>query len=184
MSWNLSNTPPTLNLGNAYTNNTSYNSNATLVPSLNCFLKGTLILTRDNGYVPIENLKNGDILKTTLGETTLEKKLYRNVPGIQENLPYKIPQNHYGNNTPSQDTYLSPLHCIWAQGDWLCMCQSKFNQDETKLNQTLTYYHLLTTDYSKDFIFSNGLVSESLKPTQENYELYKECIDEMVSEKM
>ncbi len=184
MSWDLNNAPPTLNLGSAFTNNTSYNSNVLLAPSLNCFLRGTKILTRDNGYVAIEQLRDGDVLKTTMGETILKKKLYRCVSGVQENLPYKIPQNHFAINEPSEDTYLSPLHCIWAKGDWMCMYQTDFKQDESKLGNDLHYYHLLTTDYSRDFVYCNGIVSESLKPTQENYELYKECIDEAVCEKL
>ncbi len=64
----------------------------------------------------IEDLQDGESLKTTRGETILRKKLYRCAEGIQENLPYKIPQNHYGDNTPTQDTYLSPLHCLYKNG--------------------------------------------------------------------
>ena len=182
MSWDLNQSPPTLNLGSAFVDNTSYNSNATLVPSLNCFLKGTKIQTV-NGYVPVEDLKDGDELVTTRGTTVIKKKLYRKVSGdVSDNLPYRIPKDHFGAQMPFEDTYLSPLHCVFANGDWMCMYQTDFKQE--KMGDVLYYYHLLTTDYYNDFIFCNGIVSESLKPTQENYELYKECVDEAVGEKL
>jgi len=185
MSYDLNQSPPTLNTFNndPYLNNSSYDSFTTLDPALNCFLQGTLILTTSRGYVPIEDLQDGESLKTTKGETILRKKLYRCVQGTQENLPYKIPQNHYGDNTPTQDTFLSPLHCLYKNGNWFCMCQSSFLQDSTLLNQPLHYYHLLTTDYNMDYIYCNGLISESLKPSKENYELYKDCFDEIFRQK-
>ena len=63
------------------------------------------------------------------------------------------------------------------------MCQSSFQQDTSLLQKPLHYYHLLTTDYNTDYIYCNGLISESLKPSKENYELYKDCIDEIFHQK-
>lgn len=182
MSWNLGVQPPTLSdfSSDPFFYNSIYTSPTTLLPSLNCFLQGTKILTSSRGYIPIENLIEGELLKTTNGETTLKKKLYRTIIATQENLPYLIPHNFYSQQLPSENTYLSPLHCLFHNGDWFCMCQSNFQQDTSFLNQKITYYHLITNDYNKDFIYCNGLISETLKPCEENYQLYKECIDSQI----
>ncbi len=177
MSWNYNTDPPTLfDLNTPFVGNSSYNANLTLAPELNCFLKGSKILTESNVFVPIEELKDGDVIRTTYGTTKILKVLYRHVAGTHENLPYKIPKDFYSPTFPLEDTLLSPLHCIFHNNEWFCMCKSNFQKDESYLGKTLTYYHLLTEDYYKDFIICNNLVSETLKPCEENFKLYEECL--------
>jgi len=140
-----------------------------------CYLKGTLILTKD-GYVPIENIKAGDkvvtkgqIFKNKFINTEANLRLdpvtwvskFKVVNLNSESRPICIKKDALGKNYPLQDLYVSPGHSLLIKGK-MVLAKNMVNGttifQDTKC-ENVEYYHL-ECDYHSAII-ANGVLSES-----------------------
>jgi len=125
--------------------------------TLKCFLKGTHILT-PNGYEIIESLKTGDMIIThdfrNIEITDICKVI---VPSNNGNNPYLIPSGSYG---AVSDLYLSPLHQVLIDNTFTCVKQL-IGLEQVFAGFTLEYYHIKTSDYFKDTIIAEGVITET-----------------------
>jgi len=91
-------------------------------PVVNCFFKGTRILT-SKGEDAIEDLSIGDDIVTIEGRSLPIKWIGRQRFSTPENgmwplsiLPVKISKGALDDQTPHRDLYLSPSHCLYVDG--------------------------------------------------------------------
>lgn len=151
------------------------NVNSTTCSQIVCYLKGTLILTKQ-GFVPIENIKAGHQVIT-------KGKIYKNKfinkedqPQLEpvvwvskfkvfnlnsKSRPICIKKDALGENRPFQDLYVSPGHSLLLNGrmvlaknivNGITICQNKEIDN-------IEYYHLECEQHSA--IFANGVLAES-----------------------
>ena len=130
-----------------------------------CFCPGTLIKT-PTGNVPIELLKDGDVILTNNNKVVPIKIYSFSVKNTTKlNAPYCIPKNSIGNNYPTSDLYISPEHAI-VLSDKLFTFAHMLSQTNPKIKQVnvgkkQTYYHIETPDYLNDVIYANDLPVET-----------------------
>ena len=147
-----------------------------------CYAKGVMILT-DNGYVPIEDLKIGDLIKTYkhgyLPIDKIRKNTFTNDPNNWKNCMYRIPAEGFGDLivtgghgilkkeiTPEEfemDKYWLTLK--YSRIDDLILQRAAFNPDFQQINSTqdFDYYHfsLASTKNRRYGVWANGILSES-----------------------
>jgi len=148
-----------------------------------CYLKGTLILT-NQGYIPIENIKEGDMVVTKGqiynfesinedAELTTEPILWTGkfkVFDLNSNSrPICIKKDALGQNYPFQDLYISPCHSLLLNGKPV---SAKNLVNETTIYQdnecnNVEYYHLECKNHS--VIFANGVLAESYLDVNNRY---------------
>ena len=141
---------------------------------LPCFLRGTMINT-PVGKVPIETIKEGDIVINEFDEEVLVEKTkkWSSTNFTEGIIPYIIPENSLQMNYPTKDTYVSPFHAIkLPNGNFKRVNQinlpmiKKFQLHSNKLKyndiilEEVTYYNFVLSNNS-NFI-ANGMVVESL----------------------
>lgn len=134
-----------------------------------------MILT-ENGFVPIENIKEGDKVVTKgeihIGETFIEDKIGKisNVIWINKfkvnnlnskSAPICIKKDALDENIPFKDLYVSPGHSLLLDGK-MVLAENIVNgtniyQDYECNN--VEYYHLELESHSA--IFANGVLAES-----------------------
>lgn len=140
-----------------------------------CYLKGSLILT-DSGYVPIENLKEGDMVETRGeiyddefidedSETCLEPILWISKFKVNylssKSRPICIKKDAFGENLPFSDLYVSPEHRLLLN-DKMVPAKTILNgQDIYQDNECedVVYYHLELDTHMA--IVANGILAES-----------------------
>jgi hypothetical protein len=161
------------------------NTNSSLISSVNfstieCFMEGTKILT-DRWYVPIEDLKVGDLV-ITHGEIHDNKTYVVDVDtpmpivkihtyysryGSKSSSPVVVTKNAFSLNKPFQDLYVTENHGMVNRKGILHAANKYINRStiykDPSINN-LTYYHIeLASHYA---ITANGVLVESyLKPT-------------------
>jgi hypothetical protein len=148
-----------------------------------CYLKGTLILTTQ-GYIPIENIKAGDMVVTKGqiynfesinedAELTTEPILWIGNFKVNnlnsKSRPICIKKDALGENYPFQDLYVSPCHSLLLNGKPV---SAKYIVNETTIYQdnecnSIEYYHLECKNHSA--IFANGVLAESYLDVNNRY---------------
>jgi uncharacterized delta-60 repeat protein len=124
-----------------------------------CFHKGTQILTQ-NGYKPVENIQNGDLLITASGKITTVRKVISFI-GTEKHCPlYVLPKNSIGHNVPLTDLYMSEGHAFRYKGNW---CHMKCSSIAKKVKaNNIEYYNIAVDNYIMDTLIANGVEVESL----------------------
>jgi hypothetical protein len=145
-----------------------------------CFTAGTLILTV-NGYVKIEELKIGDVVKTfgnilfhtSNQEYTIENKSQEGtskITGIGKTFlqklnnsqkPIFIKKDTFEKDKPFNNTYFSKQHII-CYNDKFDHCKNWVNNTtiyEDSLIMNIEYYHIQLEDYY--LINANGILAET-----------------------
>jgi hypothetical protein len=148
-----------------------------------CYLKGTKILT-ENGYINIEDLSVGDNVVTKgkihddayleLNENYYVEPIkwlgnFKTSICNEMYLPICIKANALGDNSPSEDLYISPKHRIIIDGKMVC---AKDMVNGTTIFQdndfrSIHYYHLELNDHAS--IIANGVLSETYKDFDNRY---------------
>jgi hypothetical protein len=162
-----------------------YNANSSLL----CFNKGTQILSVDNQYIPIENLKKGDLVKIYKSDGSL---IYKKVELVGGNTMINNTENYTkcmyrmvktDENGLIDDLVITGYHSVLVDDcerlikqkcelDFFYQIEDKyllysFNCKDFVLeenNNTYTYYHLAleSEDDSEKFgIYANGLLVET-----------------------
>ena len=141
---------------------------------LPCFLPGTLILT-PNGEIPIENLKENDIIFNDKMEEIpiLSVHKWETSEYTKNNIPYVIPANSLKYEYPKYDTSISPFHKIkLPNGDFKRVEEinlpfiKQYRTDNgnlisnNKIIEKIVYYNFILDDNS--YFIANGLIVESL----------------------
>ena len=162
-----------------------------------CFNKGSKILSVDDQYIPIENLKKGDLIKVYKADnSTVYKKIDRighntmvNNPSTAIHCMYRMIKTN--ENGLIDDLIVTGIHSILV--DDLKKCRLKnldkifiFNKIEDKIllfsclldyfflennNDEYTYYHLAleSEDENEKFgVWANGLLVETT--SKKNFE--------------
>ena len=139
-----------------------------------CVTKDSYILT-PNGERCITDLREGDLVRTENGENVpIVKKMVRKV-NRKSKMPFIIPKDHYGENIPNRDVYISPNHAYYLKqksGEYIW----KYPKHQKELRQTewetVTYYNLKLPDYHKHQFICNGLAMESWNDDDKNIKPY------------
>lgn len=154
---------------------TTINTSTCTDPSVVCYAKGTLILTR-KGFVPIEKLKAGQSIITKgkiyynkyhsknaniKAETLLWVSKFKVVNLNSKSRPICIKKDALGENKPFKDLYVSPGHGLLLNGH---MVRANSLINGTTIFQDndcddVVYYHIELDSHSA--IFANGILSES-----------------------
>lgn len=139
-----------------------------------CFMKGTKILT-DRWYVPIEELKVGDLVMThgavhdnkghVVGDNLavpIRSLLKYSRKSCRSSAPIVITKNAFAPNKPFDDLYASPNHGIVDRQGKLVPISHFLNDTSIFQNPTvdlITYYHL---DLGGHYVITaNGVLTES-----------------------
>lgn len=140
-----------------------------------CYLKGTLILTKQ-GFVPIENIKaghdvvtKGKIYKQQYVDKDASLELtpviwiskFKVLKLNSKSRPICITKNALGKNLPFKNLYVSPDHSLLLNGT---MVNAKHMVNGTTIYQdeeleSVEYYHLECKNHRA--IFANGILSET-----------------------
>jgi hypothetical protein len=140
---------------------------------LPCLIINTKILT-SIGYIPIDKLKEGDLVVTDDNRLVPVLNIYKTiVKGKEDTYPYIIPKNSIANNYPKEEIKLSGKHLIKYKNTWIQPMKSKkFKQDKT--NNIIKYFHIELPNYETDnLIINNGTIVESYaKPSDNNLFIY------------
>ena len=123
-----------------------------------CFTKTCYILT-PNGYTNITLLKKGDLITTPDNRNVPITNIFVSKISTELEKPYVIRADHYGENKPMLDTYISRKHQYKLNGKWTSPEKEKLKQKWN--NNVLVYYHIETPEYMKDNLMVNGIEMES-----------------------
>jgi hypothetical protein len=128
-----------------------------------CIPAGQRILT-PQGYKPVETLKQGDLIQTSDGRsvpvrlysTTIEKT-------TEETAPIRI----------GASLLLSPMHAFKVnKRGWmipkLAVLKNLYDAKQEPLGETITYYHVETSNYLRDNLVVEGTVVEGYGKTFAN----------------
>ena len=130
-----------------------------LVIDTTCFYKDTLILT-PGGYKKVQELQNGDLLKTAQGRVVPVKRMISFI-GSSEKCPlYVIRKNSIAPNVPVQDLYMSEGHAFRHNGKWYHMKCSELAKKVDMDN--IEYYNIVLDNYLENTLIANGVEAESL----------------------
>ena len=142
---------------------------------VNCLLKGTLVKVSEDVWVPIEDLKVGDVVLTHEGiptkivETSKDVIVWEDEQSIENKIVFKIPAGRLG---ATADTFLSFWHRILHQdgefaGEWRTAAASripKAKKDEICPGDgqtTYELYNLHLENQTDTFVVNGGVVVES-----------------------
>jgi hypothetical protein len=145
------------------------------VNTLVCFLPGSQILINQDPvtYKAIEDLVETDSVISCFTHTPVSiKKCVRHAVRLQEleptNVPYVIPKDFFGSNTPNQDVYLSGHHrIIFNLNDNSKLGVQTFKIDGLKpaviANEELYYYHIELNSEDTDGVICSNIPVEALE---------------------
>jgi hypothetical protein len=155
--------------------------NALSIPSAFCYAKGTLLRTVF-GYVPIEDLKEGDEILTHgrlhKGKVVDAPSQYKKVKFIGKmwvqvfspvTMPVRFMKDSLGPNMPFEDMVVSPNHAIIRDGQ--SVAAHHFVNGETVVRNECTeieYYVVQCDDHY--VIDANGIKSETLNGNHRTFE--------------
>jgi len=123
-----------------------------------CFHTGTGILT-PTGYVPVEQLNEGDLVLTARGETVpIVKQVSFQTTSTACPL-YCLPAGSLSPGVPLKDLYLSHNHAFKVEGHWRHMKCSPTAYELVK--PIITYHHLYLPDYFRYTLIAEGVEVES-----------------------
>jgi len=132
--------------------------------SVPCLCRGMMILT-PSGYVPIESLKEGELLLVPpFYDRTVEiRRVFSSTyVGTKENVPYRIPAHFFERNKPTEDILLSPHHLVFYNGKWHLPCQVEgLKAEEGMIGERFEYYHIALSEYYSDKIWCNNMAVDS-----------------------
>jgi hypothetical protein len=132
--------------------------------SIPCLCRNMMILT-PSGYVPIECLKEGDLLLAPpfYNRTVEIRRVFSSTyVGTKENVPYRIPAHFFERNKPSEDILLSPHHLVFYNGKWHLPCQIEgVRAEESMIGERFEYYHIALPEYYSDKIWCNNMAVDS-----------------------
>ena len=144
----------------AFAINSTLSYNVVETSEIPCVLKGSKVLTL-NGYVPIENIKIGDIIlshdnrELIVEDILCEYTLSKNVKCV------KIKKGIYSDIHVTEDTCLSFHHGILIENEFIPAEQNTIFDMETVSGQTLyQFYCLQTPNYLTDTMIVNGIPTE------------------------
>jgi hypothetical protein len=142
-----------------------------------CFLKGTRIRTA-SGERAVEDLAAGDLLPTRFNGLQPIQWIGRyrytrsemSKPWVRAVLPVRIARSAFATNVPHSDLYLSQAHCIFVDGELVCV-GSVINGATIALHEAgdrseLEYYHIKMQ--SHDVIDAEGAPCDTLLHVDEN----------------
>ena len=157
--------------------NLTYMSYMTIqFPDTPCFLKGTKILT-DQWYVPVEELKVGDLVIAQGGIRDNKNHVVDNATALpilnihmhfrkasSATSPIVVTKNAFGINRPFDDLYVSPNHGIVSHKGILTPSKHFINgttvyQDPTI--ESLAYYHIELAGHH--VVTANGVAVETYR---------------------
>lgn len=139
-----------------------------------CYSKGTLILTTE-GYVPVENIKEGDKVITKgkiINNSYLNQTNTKEEPVIwvgkfkvkkldSTSRPICIKKDALGENHPFVDLYVSPHHSLLLNEKMIeainLINEKTIYQDN--MCECIEYYHLECEEHSA--IYANGVLAET-----------------------
>jgi hypothetical protein len=135
--------------------------------NLVCFAENSMVFT-PNGEVPIQNLKQGDIVyDENFNHQTVEFVAKRTVfPSKSINkysIPYEIKQGQLSENVPNRDTIVSAAHLISHNGQ---MVPASKLGNPIDVDSAITFYNVSVSNYSTMIV--NGMVSETLDTTNDS----------------
>ncbi|WP_162993352.1 Hint domain-containing protein [Asaia bogorensis] len=146
-----------------------------------CYLPGTLIETSE-GYVPIENLKIGDVLPGYETELPSLKSIraigcgQANVkPGLPDDLagwPVRVCRGALADDVPFKDMLITAEHCLYLKGCFVPV-RMLVNGQSIYYDKTITsfnYYHIETDPHS--VIRADGALSETFLDEGHERRLY------------
>jgi len=133
-----------------------------------CFVKGSRILVKDKGYIPIETLVHSDLVATSLDKSTFSpcNLVHTHVPiADQETAPYIILAHAFGRNNPRYPVSISGTHkFLLRKGVWMCAKVAVLKNPKVVqygIGESVDYYHVKCVDYLRDNLVVEGLVAES-----------------------
>lgn len=135
-----------------------------------CFLQGTRIFT-ERGEKAVETLQAGDKLPALSGLLRTVKKVRswsaKREPGQKwsdDVAPIKVCRSALGQNIPSRDLYLSPLHALYVDGVLIAARNLVNGRSIVRCSdydaETVTYFHIELDDHQ--VIWAEGAPVESL----------------------
>lgn len=193
--WNLSGGSERPRLNNfinsrGWINYSSANSTTTTLQLTGlCLLKGSKILkvssllsTGDSS--PIEDLKIGDKIlvfspshSLQRSERIITKIVKYTLFGRESNIPYVIPKDFFGHNTPEENIYLSGSHAIFVNNKFRHPhCSKLFTREYSFIGKIFEYYHISFDDYPLLISCSNLLLESCGIDFKEK--IVNECSDE------
>jgi hypothetical protein len=145
-----------------------------------CFVEGTKILT-DNWYVPIEELKVGDMVMAHGAVIRHKKNKYRDPdtdtlmpivniskyvrPSQPGSSPIVVTKNAFGLNKPFDDLYVSRNHGIVTSDGHIYPANKLVNNTTIYQDPTIeriTYYHIELATHNT--LTANGVMAETYWP--------------------
>jgi len=142
-----------------------------MVPTVSCFLKGTLIWP-PSGETRIEDLRVNDVVVTASGGATsiqwVWRRRFEREPGQkwdQKIVPIRVARSALGPNTPHRDLYLSPYHCLYLDGVLIPAVDlingSTIARVDAKQLREIEYFHIKLERHS--VIYAEGAACETLR---------------------
>ena len=142
-----------------------------MVPTVSCFLKGTLIWT-PSGETRIEDLRVNDVVVTASGGATsiqwVWQRRFEREPGQkwdQKIVPIRVARSALGPNTPHRDLYLSPYHCLYLDSVLIpavdLINNSTIVRCSAKDLREIEYFHIKLERHS--VIYAEGAACETLR---------------------
>jgi hypothetical protein len=134
-----------------------------------CFAAGTRITT-PRGTVPVEHLREGDVLLTVSGKRRPIQWIGRRTVDCKHHIspdrvkPIRIAPHAFGENRPHRALLLSPDHSVFVED---VLIPVKFLVNETTVSQLdvekVTYYHIELPNH--DVVLAEGLPAETYLET-------------------
>lgn len=153
-----------------------------------CFLSGTTITLEGGESCNVENLKRGEILRTTTDKATATlwigvRQIDLRFGPAERLLPVRIKAGALLENVPSQDLTVSNDHALFV-GGILATASSLVN--DTSIYRValsefkdgkLTYYHIETEKH--DLVLANNTPAETFidNVSRSNFDNYQEYVD-------
>jgi hypothetical protein len=141
--------------------------------TISCLLQGTKIFT-ENGYIPIENLKEGQFILNDNGKIEIIKIYKSEYKVIDKFLPYKIPRHFFYKNHPFEDLFLTEHHAVKYGNEFVSPSFLNCKRSDNVKSDVLTYYHIELKDMEeknknsfkeikrrKNYLIANGIIVES-----------------------
>jgi hypothetical protein len=144
-----------------------FNDALVLVSPPPCFMSGTLINT-PSGEVPIETLKQGDLVLTPAGPQAIKflGKTTRKASELKAHakMPIRINKGSLGSHLPIRDTYCTPSHAFAVDN---CLVEARAlinNENITNIEKwpdivPIIYFSIELDEHQ--LVWANGLLTET-----------------------